>query len=105
MCGQLEEVIHSRFIYFFLLSIQQQALFLVSLRGHLKPKSGEKSQVLEKNRTKMVTNVQLVLASLTLLPFIVPYKILSYSPQFSLSHVKFAGNIADFLVQAGHNVV
>ncbi|VDD92560.1 unnamed protein product [Enterobius vermicularis] len=52
----------------------------------------------------MVTNVQLVLASLTLLPFIVPYKILSYSPQFSLSHVKFAGNIADFLVQAGHNV-
>uniref|UniRef100_A0A0N5A983 glucuronosyltransferase n=1 Tax=Syphacia muris TaxID=451379 RepID=A0A0N5A983_9BILA len=33
-----------------------------------------------------------------------PYKILFYSPQFSPSHVKFVGGIADFLVKAGHNV-
>lgn len=33
------------------------------------------------------------------------YKILYYSPKFGRSHVIYNGNIADILVEAGHDVV
>lgn len=33
------------------------------------------------------------------------YKILLFSPKFARSHIMFVGNIADILVEAGHDVV
>ncbi|GMT15782.1 hypothetical protein PFISCL1PPCAC_7079, partial [Pristionchus fissidentatus] len=53
----------------------------------------------------LTTKMRLLLILATfLLSEVSTYKILVYSPKFGHSHVNFLGNIADILVDAGHNV-
>lgn len=42
---------------------------------------------------------------LTILTEADPYKVLVYNSKFGFSHSNFLGNIADILVEQGHNVV